>query len=97
MSIVKHLAEDNFIKVDNELLKLSKNAYWVYGHFCNQHPGKDPNDSYMQEITKMSYATYFNAKKELRNKDYLYVQQVGKKDYIYHIGKLAVMKIKAKK
>jgi len=95
--IVKHLAEDNFMKIDKELLSLSKNAYWIYGHFCKLHPDKTPNDNYMQKVTGMSYATYFNAKKELRSKGYLYVQQVGKKDYIYHIGKLAVTKIKTTK
>jgi len=95
--IVKHLAESNFTKMDNTLFKLSKNAYWVYGHFCNLHPSKTPNDSYMEKVTGLGNTAYYKAKKELRDNGYLFVERVGKKSFIYHIGKDAVHNIKAKK
>lgn len=94
--IVKHLAEESFIKVDKELLKLSKEAYYLYGHYCNQHPSKDPNDIYMQEVTGIKFKKFFSAKRELKSKGYIYAKQVGKKDYIYYVGKLAVQKVKVK-
>lgn len=95
--ITKHLAQENYTRIDNDLFKLSNDAYCLYGYYCNVHPNKDPNDKYMQEITGIKFKKFFSAKRELKNNGYIYVQQVGKKDYIYHVGKLAVMKIKSKK
>ena len=97
MMIVKHLAEEKFIKMDKELLKLSQEAYYLYAHYCNQHPSKDPNDGYMQEVTDIKHKKFFYAKKELRDNGYIFPEQVGKKEYVYHIGKSAVIKAKSKK
>ena len=85
-------AKKDYIKVDNDLLKLSKDAYWVYGHFCRVSTTCNPTNEYMKRVTRMGMDSYKKAKKELINAGFLYVQRVGGRgaNIVYHVGTAAV-------
>ena len=100
MSIVKIIptvqAHTRLLNKDTK--DLSNNAYIVYGRLCEQHPDFNPTDRTMQDICNMGHVRYVTAKKELVDNGLLYVQRTGGKgaNIIYHIGSMAVTKIRKK-
>lgn len=99
MPLQKDLSTKPFLMVDKAAYEdLSNNARLVYLAFVDVHPNIDPTDRYMAKKCDMGLSRYKESKKELVDKQYLYVQRLGAKGatIVYHFGKKAVVSIRKK-
>jgi len=97
MAIIKDLTSGDFVRVDRKAYTiLSKNALYVYIIFASLHQSRDPTDAYMCKKCEMSIKTYKKAKKELKDKGFLYVRRLGAQGakIEYYLGENSVKTIK---
>lgn len=99
MPIQKNLTSKQFLKMDTEAYTLlSNNGILAYLAFVNIHPNVDPTDPFMAKKSNMGLSRYKQAKAELIENNFLFVQRLGAKGavIIYHFGIGAVTEIREK-
>lgn len=99
MPISKNL-KGRFLKFGAGAYKeLSNNAKLVYLGFVAIHENVNPTNDIMAEYCKMGLTRYKEAKAELIDKGYLYVERFGGKGNrtLYHFGEEAVRIVQEKK
>lgn len=84
----KKLPNSNFTRIFGGIhrAKLSHRALLLYLLLAERPAGRDYTDKYLMKALDITNCTLGNAKKELKEKDLLYVHRTGPKSYVMFIG-----------
>lgn len=84
----KKLPSNNFTRVFNGIhkVKLSHRALLLYLFLAERPAGRDYTDKYIMKSLEMQLRILTLAKKELKERDLLYVHRLGSKSYVMFVG-----------
>jgi len=88
--IIRHsLPSKNYTKVDRRVFanpKLSDGAKVLYGYLCGLRNGANFSDKYIMKALGLSQRSITNRKKELKDSDLIFIDQIGPRLYVVYIG-----------
>ena len=88
--IIRHrLPNNGFVKLDRKVISdntLSDGAARLYTYLCSLPNGANYSDKYLVKALDISQRTLLTRKKELKERNLIFVDQIGKKVYVIYIG-----------
>ena len=89
-----------FTQVDKRVIenkKLSDGAKVLYMYLSGLHLSMDFTDGYLMKVLGLSRRAIANRKKELKDEDLIYIQQLGPRIFMMYIGNTQMSASEVKK